>query len=146
MSRNKKKTRPDAATSRRAKQEKHCTSDDSQFKFTTADRITQAGRVSKLLFIGREWAITGGELVQLLELNDLRELTQMIEAERRAGIPICASTDSAAPGYFIASGPDELQAYISSLDRRLHNIRQTRQHLEDTLCRLTSQERIDGGV
>ena len=142
MSANKKKARPDGDASEQAKQEKHYTSDNSRFEFTTADRITQAGRVSKLLFTGKECAITGGELVQILELNDLRELTQMIEAERRAGIPICASTDSAAPGYFIASGPDELQAYISSLDRRLHNIRQTRQHLEDTLCRITSQERL----
>ena len=111
--------------------------------FTTADRITQAGTVSKLLSMGKEGAITGATLVQLLKLKDLRELTQMVEAERRAGIPICATTDSAAPGYFLADSPEELQAYLSSLDRRLHNIRQTRQHLEDALCRLTSQERLD---
>lgn len=101
------------------------------------------GAVSKLLSVGRNRAITGAELVRLLDLKDLRELTQMVEAERRAGIPICASTDSAAPGYFLADSPKELQAYLSSLDRRLHNIRQTRQHLEDTLCRLTSQERLE---
>lgn len=118
----------------------------SRFKFTTADRISQVGTVSKLLSMGKEGAITGATLVQLLELKDLRELTQMIEAERRAGIPICATTNSSGPGYFLADSPEELQAYLFSLDRRLHNIRQTRQHLEDTLCRLTSQERIDGGV
>lgn len=141
MSVDKKKARPDGNASEQARQENH-TSGNSRFKFTTAGRITQAGTVSKLLSMGRDGAITGARLVQLLELKDLRELTQLVEAERRAGIPICASTDNTAPGYFIASSPEELQDYISSLDRRLCNIRQTRQHLEDALCRLTSQEHI----
>lgn len=110
------------------------------------DRIVQAGTVSKLLSAGKAGAITGAELVKLLGLPDLRALTQLVEAERRAGIPICASTNSATPGYFLAETPEELEEYLLSLDRRLHNIRQTRQHLEDTLCRLTAQEQIEGGV
>lgn len=144
MSRDKKKARPDGDASEQAKQENHHTSRNSYFKFTTAGRIAQAGTVAKLLAMGRGGAITGATLVQLLNLKDLRELTQMVEAERRAGIPICATTDSAAPGYFLADSPEELQAYLSSLDRRLHKIRQTRQRLEDALCRLTDQERLHG--
>lgn len=142
MSVDKKRARPDGDASEQAGQENH-TSGNSRFKFTTAGRITQAGTVSKLLSMGRDGAITGAKLVQLLELKDLRELTQLVEAERRAGIPICATTNSSGPGYYLADGPEELKNYISSLDRRLRNIRQTRQHLEDALCRLTSQECLE---
>lgn len=137
-----------AATPEQAKETTAKANDQnaSYSEHTTNRNPIQAGTVSKLLNNGKAGAITGAELVKLLELKDLRELTQLVEAERRAGIPICASTDSAAPGYYLADGPDDLAGYLSSLDRRLHNIRQTRQHLEDTLCRLTSQERIKGGV
>ena len=110
---------------------------------TTGAEREQAGFLSTILPHGKSNAIPDRELVKLLELKDLRELTQLVEAERRAGIPICASTDSAHPGYYLADGPDELAGYLSSLDRRLNNIRQTRQHLEDTLSRLTGQERLE---
>lgn len=139
----KKMAHSSAATPEQAGRENHWTGGTSRLKFITADKTTQAGIVSKLLSHGKAGAITGAELVKLLELKDLRELTQLVEAERRAGIPICASTDSAAPGYYLADGPDELAGYLSSLDRRLNNIRQTRQHLEDTLSRLTGQERLE---
>ena len=145
MSIDKKKARPDGDASEQAKKENRYASSNSRFKFTTADRIAQAGTVSKLLSVGRTGAITGATLVQILKLKDLRELTQMVETERRAGIPICATTDSASPGYFLADSPEELQTYLSSLDRRLLNIRRTRQNLEDTLCRLTFQEQLEGG-
>ena len=49
-------------------------------------------RVSDMLLEGKESAITGSRLVDALELKDLREFTQLIEGERRAGSPICAST------------------------------------------------------
>ena len=139
-----KKSLAGAATPNQAKETtaKANDQDASYSEHTTNGNPIQAGTVSKLLSNGKAGAITGAELVKLLELKDLRELTQLVEAERRAGIPICASTDSAAPGYYLADGPDELAGYLSSLDRRLHNIRQTRQRLEDTLSRLTGQERI----
>lgn len=101
-------------------------------------------RVSQLLLEGRENAVTGGKLVEMLELKDLRDLTQHVEAERRAGFPICASTDTNRPGYYLAANPEELEDYISSLDRRLHNVGQTRRHLEATLLRMTGQEKMGG--
>ena len=142
---NEKKSLAGAATPNQAKETtaKANDQDASYSEHTTTGNPVQAGTVSKLLSNGKAGAITGAELVKLLELKDLRELTQLVEAERRAGIPICASTDSAAPGYYLADGPDELAGYLSSLDRRLNNIRQTRQHLEDTLSRLTGQERLE---
>ena len=142
---NEKKSLAGAATPNQAQETtaKANDQDASYSEHTTNGNPIQAGTVSKLLSNGKAGAITGAELVKLLELKDLRELTQLVEAERRAGIPICASTDSAAPGYYLADGPDELAGYLSSLDRRLNNIRQTRQHLEDTLSRLTGQERLE---
>lgn len=101
-------------------------------------------KVSKLLMTGKANAITGGKLVEILELKDIRELTQLIERERRAGLPICASTDQTWPGYYLAADTAELEAYINSLNRRLHNVGQTRQHLESTLLRMTGQEKMGG--
>lgn len=101
-------------------------------------------KVSAMLLHGKDNAITGGKLVEILELKDIRELTQLIERERRAGLPICASTDQTRPGYYLAAGTAELEAYINSLDRRLHNVSQTRRHLESTLLRMTGQEKMGG--
>ena len=98
--------------------------------------------VYKYLFKGKENAIPGKKLVELLGLKDLRELTQIIERERKDGRPICASTDANSPGYYLADGPDELWEYIKSLGRRLHNIGITRKHLEDTLDNMTGQDRM----
>lgn len=100
--------------------------------------------VSKLLIEGKSNAVPGYKLVQALELKDLRELTQLIEGERRAGIPICASTDASTPGYYLPAAPSELSAYIGSLDRRLHNVGLTRKHLETTLLKMTGQEKMGG--
>lgn len=100
--------------------------------------------VYECLSKGKENAIPGKDLAALLKLKDLRELTQIIERERKDGHPICASTDTTSPGYYLADGPAELWEYIKSLGRRLHNIGVTRKHLEDTLDRMTGQERVRG--
>ena len=85
---------------------------------------------------GRDNAATRSAHHGLLRLRSIRELTQLIERERRAGAPICASNDTALPGYYIAADERELAAYISSLDRRVKNIRLTRQYLKTTLKRM----------
>lgn len=101
-------------------------------------------RVSELLQEGRENAVQGHKLVKLLELKELRDLTQLIEAERRAGFPICASTGQGNPGYYLAADAAELEKYIGSLDRRLHHVGQTRRHLEATLLKMTGQGKLGG--
>lgn len=93
---------------------------------------------------GKENAVPGRYLVQLLELNGPRELTPLVERARRDGIPICASTSVNGPGYYLSESPEELAAYIKSLDRRLHNVGKTRCHLEATLLKMTGQETIGG--
>lgn len=100
--------------------------------------------VYECLSEGKENAILGKDLVAILKLKDLRDLTQIIERERKDGRPICASTDTSMPGYYLASGPDELWEYIKSLGRRIQNIGLTRRHLEDTLDRMTGQRKLEG--
>ena len=99
--------------------------------------------IHELLLTGKENAIPGRDLMTLLGLKDLRDLTQIVERERKNGFPICAST-SGEKGYYIAANAVELDEYIKSLGRRIHNIGRTMTHLEDTLDKMTGQEKIDG--
>lgn len=112
----------------------------SDFHCTSTSRSCQ--RVFPLLGHGKENAVPGHELAALLGLSDLRELTRIVERERAAGIPVCATCDSQQPGYYLACEPSELAAYIRSLDRRLHNVRRTRDRLADTLEEMTGQGRL----
>lgn len=98
--------------------------------------------IREILPCGKENAISGAELVKILELKDVRQLTQIIELER-AIAPICASTDSRKPGYFLPACSDELESYLRSFDRRLGNMQQTRKHLGDALENMTGQTRIE---
>ena len=98
--------------------------------------------VSGVLLSGHENAITGSELIKLLGLERLRDLTMLIERERRQGSAICASVSTQRPGYYLADSPDELEAYIQSLNRRIKNIEITRLHPRQTL----EQWRLDNGA
>lgn len=139
-----KRACPSVGAPGQARWESHWTSGNSHTEHTTNGAGGQAGTVSRLLSCGKENAITGNVLVKLLGLHDLRELTQRIESERRAGLPICASTDMTRPGYYLPACPAELEEYISSLDRRLHNVSQTRRHLEVALLSMSGQESFWG--
>lgn len=136
-----KKSLAGAGTPNQA-EETTATDNDQKFSLphnSTRQEQEQAGFLSTILPHGKSNAIPGRELVKLLELKDLRELTQMVERERAEGAPICASTGSLAPGYYLADDPAELEQYIHSLDRRLHNMGQTRKHLGTTLDGLTGR-------
>lgn len=99
--------------------------------------------IREILLEGKENAIPGRDLMALLGLKDLRDLTQLVERERKDGVPICAST-SGEKGYYLASDVDELNEYIKSLGRRIHSVSRTMIHLEDTLNRMTGQEKMGG--
>lgn len=81
--------------------------------------------ISEILGHGEENAITGKRICLYLQIST-RDLTQAIERERRAGIPICASTGS-NPGYYLAANKAEMEAYCQSLKHRGIEIFKTRQ-------------------
>lgn len=113
------------------------------FEDTTFCEIRKPGKLTKIIPTGKENAVPGWKLVEILGLKDLRDLTQLVERERRDGSPICAST-GAEKGYYLADGPEELEDYLKSLNRRVKNINRTVVHLEDTLSNMTGQQRIGG--
>ena len=140
-----RKTRSSAATPERAEETAATTNDQkfSQSNDTTERGQRQGGTLFKILPSGKENAVPGWKLVEILGLKDLRDLTQLVERERRDGSPICAST-GAEKGYYLADGPEELEDYLQSLNRRVKNINRTVVHLEDTLSNMTGQQRIGG--
>ena len=113
----------------------------SDFYFTTPPKARQ---VSAYLPVGAGNAISGRTLATLLGFKDVRQLSKAVERERRRGVPICAAVSGDSRGYFLASSPDELSAYLKALDHRLREVRRTRDACGDTLRRLTGQECIEG--
>ena len=95
----------------------------------------KALKVSDCLGTGPAEARTAEQIARFLGLT-FRGVTRAIESERRAGVPICATCDADAPGYYIAEDPEQLQNYCAKLERREREIRKTRKALEkscDTL-------------
>ena len=75
--------------------------------------------------------------------KSVRELSKQVERERRAGQPICASVSGEHRGYFIGDA-EELRLYLHSLDRRLREVRRTRDACNATLCRMSGQTVLEG--
>ena len=142
MSGSKEKTCPGGGTPKQAGEKV-----TGQTAFSSdKDHTTPGGCGQRLLLVlprGATNAIPGRELVALLGLDDLRELTKEISRARRAGVPICASC-SGERGYYLAGDPAELEHYVRSLDRRLAQVRATRAAVGDTLRRMCGQAEIDG--
>lgn len=100
-------------------------------------------RICDILPVGKARAVTGESLAEMLGCSP-RDISQAVEKARKAGAPVCASCDSARPGYFLAEFPDELALYLSSLDRRLRQIRKTREALQRTLDTMSGQGSLWG--
>ena len=94
--------------------------------------------VFELLSRGAKNARTGKELCAILKIT-IRDLTDAITRERRAGKPICASTGR-NPGYFIAENKEEMQDYCKRLLHRAGEIHKTRKACMDTMEGLPAQE------
>ena len=109
-------------------------------EFTTT---TPARQVSDILPHGAANAVDGQTLAAALGFKSGRELSKRIERERRDGQPICAAVSGEHKGYFIGDA-EELRLYLRSLDRRLREVRRTRDTCNETLCRLSGQELIEG--
>lgn len=101
------------------------------------------GQISRILLEGEANALPGHEIRRILGLKDGREVTSLVERERRGGVPICASCDNRQPGYFLPETPGELERYIKSLEGRIREVAATRDALEETLCTWTGQMRLE---
>ena len=141
--RNQKIAHSSVGAPEQAEQESHSAGGFSYIEDNTFYDLRKYGKLTKVLPSGKENAVPGWKLVKILGLKDLRDLTQLVERERRDGSPICAST-GAEKGYYLADGPEELEDYLKSLNRRVKNINRTVVHLEDTLSNMTGQQRIGG--
>jgi len=91
--------------------------------------------ISEILSTGAENARTSTEICSILNLT-LREVTQAIEHERRAGAPICAAVGGTARGYYLAATQEEMQRYCDSLSHRAGEIQKTRRACKKTIKRL----------
>lgn len=80
--------------------------------------------IAEILKKGAQNARTGREICSELNINP-RKLTHIIEHERRAGAPICA-TCKGKPGYFLAADKEEMKDYIGRLHHRAGAIYKTR--------------------
>ena len=125
------KTRPVAATTKRAEETAAFGGAAASFceHFTTQNRARQ---VSDFLLTGAENALDSRTLAAMMGI-DRRTVTQRIEHERRAGAPICAAVDGESRGYFLAADADELARYVRALDRRISEVKKTRDACELTL-------------
>ena len=103
---------------------------------------TTGGLIASILS-GRDNPLTCQEIMSALSLSDPRVVTKLIEQERRAGLPICASNDSKRPGYYLAGTPGELESYTSSLRHRVKAVSGTLAALEATHDTWTGQQRLD---
>lgn len=90
--------------------------------------------VSNFLLEGKQNAQTAKYLCQQMNITP-RELTRAIEAERRAGTPICA-TCGQNPGYYIAANKQEMEDYCKKLKNRAIQIFITRKACQQTIEKL----------
>ena len=109
-------------------------------EFTTT---TPARQVADFLPHGAANAVDGRSLATAMGFKSVRELSKRIERERRAGQPICAAVSGEHRGYSIGDA-EELRLYLHSLDRRLREVRRTRDAIVETLRRESGQMVLEG--
>lgn len=112
--------------------------------FVNCNMEKRPRQVHEVLLRGAENAIEGATLAAAIGFKDRRALSKEIERERRSGQPICAAVAGNSRGYYLTDDPDELQRYIRALDRRIREVRKTRDACGETLRRMTGQETMQG--
>ena len=84
--------------------------------------------IKELLPTGKENAISSKELAQLAGCTSVRELQQVIAAERDAGAVILSSTKG---GYFLPANKQEIKEFCATLTSRG----------EEYLCSITERQK-----
>ncbi len=114
-------------------------SDVSSNDFITG-RQTAQGPISKFLFQGREQAIKGAELAALTGLDE-RSVRALISRERKAGVPILATT---IDGYYLPDGIEDLRRFARSAAHRASEMREIAERAQDAVAEAEGQERLEG--
>lgn len=84
--------------------------------------------IYEMLDAGPEKAISATDLARVLGLHK-RDVSKMVELERRAGRPICATCNTKKPGYFLPETREDMVFYIRRLKHREAEIAATREAL-----------------
>ena len=95
--------------------------------------------IFELLDTGEQNARTARELAKLTGTNR-RSISILVERERRAGKPICATCDSTTPGYYIPATREEMERYCRRLQQRAGEIYKTRAACIETLDSLPAAD------
>ncbi len=95
--------------------------------------------IMEILHTGRDRPMTARQLADIFGCKP-REITLMIEAERRGGAPICASCDASNPGYYLAKDTAELEQYCNRLKSRAIEVFKTRKALLQVMDQLPAAE------
>ncbi len=74
--------------------------------------------IAGLLPIGKKNAIPSQVLVELVGCGSVRELQNLIAAERKAGAVICSSTTG---GYYLPANHGEMAEFCRTLENRARN-------------------------
>lgn len=95
--------------------------------------------IFELLNTGKARPITGSRLAAILD-TDTRTVAQIVERERQAGKPICATCNGSNPGYYLAETKEEAAEYCESLKGRAVAIFCTMHAVEKAGSKLPSRE------
>lgn len=95
--------------------------------------------ITDYLIPGAEYAKSARELAYTMNCNT-RDITQMVQDERRHGAAICVSRDVEHPGYYLAQTPADVETCCKQLQDRATEIYKTRAAMLKTLERMRQQE------
>ena len=76
-------------------------------------------KITDILKVGKENAISTQELVRLSECGSERELRERIAEERCAGAIICSGSRA---GYWLPKNREEIREFCETMDKRAKNI------------------------
>lgn len=88
--------------------------------------------IYEMLQTGQSNAQSATNLARVLGVHK-RDVSRMVERERRAGYPICATSNGRDPGYFLPVDREDMRHYINRLRHREAEIAETRAACEKTL-------------
>ena len=105
---------------------------------------SQQGVIESLLHKGEENAIRAETLMDMIGESDRRQLSKMIEGERRNGALILSSGRG---GYYLpadgAKGRDEMRRHLSALDHRAKSTLAVGKPVREALKVIDGQEEIE---